>query len=68
MRLNSNNVFERKTMNFLSPQIEALSKKKIKEEAPLAKRVNSCGIFQDYGSGYSNPKQNGKTSDSNELD
>ncbi len=68
MRFNTNNVFEKKTMNFLSPQIEALSKRKIKEEAPLAKKVNSCGIFQDYGSGYSNAKQNGKISDSFELD
>ncbi|PWK20206.1 hypothetical protein LX92_04149 [Maribacter polysiphoniae] len=36
------------TMNYLSPQIEALSKKKIKQEAPLVKKVYSCGIFQEY--------------------
>jgi hypothetical protein len=55
-------------MNFLSPQIEALSKKKIKEAAPLAKKVNSCGIFQDYESDYSDPQQNAKRSDSIGLD
>ena len=35
-------------MNYLSPQIEALSKKKIKKKAPLVKKVYSCGIFQEY--------------------
>ncbi|MBD0776313.1 hypothetical protein HPE56_00785 [Maribacter sp. ANRC-HE7] len=35
-------------MNYLSPQIEALSKKRIKEKAPLVKKVYSCGIFQEY--------------------
>jgi hypothetical protein len=33
-------------MLYLSPQIEALSKKK---SASLVKQENSCGIFQDYG-------------------
>ncbi|MEH6680186.1 MAG: hypothetical protein V7724_06530 [Sediminicola sp.] len=33
-------------MLYLSPQIEALSKKKSES---LIKRENSCGIFQDYG-------------------
>ncbi|MGB5434799.1 MAG: hypothetical protein WBM98_02830 [Maribacter sp.] len=55
-------------MNFLSPQIKALSKKKIKEEAPLAKKVYSCGIFQDYGSSYTNPQQDLKGSDFIEMD
>ncbi len=36
------------TMNYLSPQIEALSKRKIKKKAPLVKKVYSCGIFQEY--------------------
>lgn len=36
-------------MNYLSPQIEAMAKKKIKKEAPLVKKGFSCGIFQDYG-------------------
>ena len=35
-------------MNYLSPQIEAMAKKKIKKEAPLVKKGYSCGIFQDY--------------------
>ncbi|MDE3740446.1 hypothetical protein [Maribacter polysaccharolyticus] len=35
-------------MNYLSPQIEALSKRKIKKKAPLVKKVYSCGIFQEY--------------------
>jgi len=34
-------------MTYLSPQIEALAKRK-KEES-LIKKENSCGIFQDYG-------------------
>lgn len=55
-------------MNFLSPHIEALSKKKIKEAAPLAKKVYSCGIFQDYGPDYSSHQQVKKIGDSNELD
>ena len=55
-------------MNFLSPHIEALSKKKINEEAPLAKKVFSCGIFQDYGPGYSSRQQGRKRGDSVEPD
>ncbi len=34
-------------MTFLSPQIEALAKRK--KEKSLIKKENSCGIFQDYG-------------------
>tara|TARA_R110002051_G_scaffold30845_3_gene71002 strand:+ start:7730 stop:7882 length:153 start_codon:yes stop_codon:yes gene_type:complete len=37
-------------MTYLSPEIEALAKKK-KEES-LIKKENSCGIFQDYGKEY----------------
>ena len=47
-------------MNYLSPQIEALAKKRIKNEASLIKKVHSCGIFQDYGAGNSNPQENRK--------
>ncbi len=36
-------------MNYLSPQIEALAKKKIKKVAPLVRKGFSCGIFQEYG-------------------
>ncbi len=36
-------------MNYLSPQIEALAKKKIKKDAPLVRKGFSCGIFQEYG-------------------
>ena len=37
-------------MGYLSPQIEALAKKKIKrEDHSLIKKEGSCGIFQDYG-------------------
>jgi hypothetical protein len=34
-------------MTYLSPEIEALAKRK--ESASLVKKENSCGIFQDYG-------------------
>lgn len=34
-------------MTFLSPQIEALAKRK--KVQSLVKKPNSCGIFQDYG-------------------
>ncbi|WP_322929862.1 hypothetical protein [Arenibacter sp. GZD-96] len=34
-------------MQFLSPQIASLIKKK--KEKSLIKKENSCGIFQDYG-------------------
>lgn len=34
-------------MSFLSPQIEALAKRK--KEQSLIKKPNSCGIFQEYG-------------------
>ncbi|MCK0191082.1 hypothetical protein [Arenibacter sp. F20364] len=34
-------------MSFLSPQIEALAKRK--KELSLVKRPDSCGIFQEYG-------------------
>ncbi|ADV51350.1 hypothetical protein I2486_20180 [Cellulophaga sp. E16_2] len=34
-------------MTYLSPEIEALAKRK--ETASLVKKENSCGIFQDYG-------------------
>ncbi|MBU2996246.1 hypothetical protein KO500_07360 [Cellulophaga baltica] len=34
-------------MTYLSPQIEALAKRK--KENSLIKKENSCGIFQDYG-------------------
>tara|TARA_R110000868_G_scaffold3285_4_gene21471 strand:- start:1117 stop:1269 length:153 start_codon:yes stop_codon:yes gene_type:complete len=37
-------------MTYLSPEIEALAKRK-KEES-LVKKENSCGIFQDYGKEY----------------
>jgi hypothetical protein len=36
-------------MNYLSPQIEALAKKRIKKDAPLVRKGFSCGIFQEYG-------------------
>ncbi len=36
-------------MNYLSPQIEVLAKKKIKKDAPLVRKGFSCGIFQEYG-------------------
>jgi len=36
-------------MGYLSPQIEALAKKKSRIENSLVKKDNSCGIFQDYG-------------------
>jgi len=36
-------------MGYLSPQIEALAKKKPKIENSLVKKECSCGIFQDYG-------------------
>jgi len=36
-------------MNYLSPQIEALAKKKIRTDAPLVRKGFSCGIFQDCG-------------------
>ncbi len=36
-------------MIYLSPQIEALAKKKIKKDAPLVRKGFSCGIFQEYG-------------------
>ncbi|MGB5497563.1 MAG: hypothetical protein WBM77_01385 [Maribacter sp.] len=36
-------------MNYLSPQIEALAKKKIRTVAPLVRKGISCGIFQDCG-------------------
>ena len=35
-------------MNYLSPQIEALARKKIKKDAPLVRKGFSCGIFQEY--------------------
>ena len=38
-----------KIMGYLSPQIEALAKKKSRIENSLVKKDNSCGIFQDYG-------------------
>lgn len=47
-------------MNFLSPQIEALAKKRIKNEASLIKKVHSCGIFQDYGAGDYSSQENRK--------
>lgn len=34
-------------MSFLSPQIEALAKRK--KEQSLVKKPDSCGIFQEYG-------------------
>jgi hypothetical protein len=34
-------------MSFLSPQIEALAKRK--KERSLVKKTDSCGIFQEYG-------------------
>ncbi|MDL5514530.1 hypothetical protein QSE00_22145 [Arenibacter sp. M-2] len=34
-------------MAFLSPQIEALAKRK--KEQSLVKKTDSCGIFQEYG-------------------
>ncbi len=34
-------------MSFLSPQIEALAKRK--KEQSLIKKPDSCGIFQEYG-------------------
>ncbi len=36
-------------MKYLSPHIEALTKKKKKKEKSLIKKEYSCGIFQDYG-------------------
>lgn len=47
-------------MNYLSPQIEALSKKRIKNKTSLIKKVYSCGIFQDYGAGNAKPQENRK--------
>lgn len=35
-------------MKYLSPEIEALAKKNKNSEKSLAKKGNSCGIFQDY--------------------
>ncbi|WP_199271507.1 hypothetical protein [Cellulophaga sp. L1A9] len=34
-------------MTYLSPEIEALAKRKVTPS--LIKKENSCGIFQDYG-------------------
>lgn len=43
-------------MTYLSPEIEALAKRK--ERNSLIKKENSCGIFQDYGKEtYINPLQ-----------
>lgn len=37
-------------MAYLSPQIEVLAKKKMKQVGKsLIKKERSCGIFQDYG-------------------
>ena len=41
-------------MTYLSPEIEALAK--LKRGNSLIKKENSCGIFQDYGKGNSNPQ------------
>lgn len=38
-------------MTYLSPQIEALAKKKKQEAKSLVRKEHSCGIFQDYGRG-----------------
>tara|TARA_R110000868_G_scaffold36074_5_gene128519 strand:- start:21281 stop:21469 length:189 start_codon:yes stop_codon:yes gene_type:complete len=38
---------KKRDMSFLSPQIEALAKRK--KEQSLIKKPNSCGIFQEYG-------------------
>ncbi len=41
-------------MGYLSPEIEAWSKKIKKESSSLVKKAHSCGIFQDYGKGDQN--------------
>ncbi len=38
-------------MGYLSPEIEAWSKKMKNEMPSLVKKADSCGIFQDYGIG-----------------
>ncbi|PXX29737.1 hypothetical protein C7972_103106 [Arenibacter sp. ARW7G5Y1] len=44
----SNFISQKKlVMAFLSPQIEALAKRK--KEQSLVKKTDSCGIFQEYG-------------------
>jgi hypothetical protein len=40
-----------KEMGYLSPEIEAWSKKMKNERSSLVKKAHSCGIFQDYGKG-----------------
>ncbi len=42
-------------MDYLSPQIEILAKRRKQEEKSLAKKEYSCGIFQDYGNLGDNP-------------
>ncbi len=37
-------------MQYLSKDIEAVARKRKQQEKSLIKMVNSCGIFQDYGS------------------
>ncbi len=36
-------------MNYLSPEIAALVKRKTNDTPSLVKKGYSCGIFQDYG-------------------
>jgi hypothetical protein len=38
-------------MGYLSPEIEAWTKKMKNERPSLVKKAHSCGIFQDYGKG-----------------
>jgi hypothetical protein len=40
-----------KEMGYLSPEIEAWTKKMMSERPSLVKKAHSCGIFQDYGIG-----------------